>query len=91
MNFHSWPDEFRPTELRGSKREILIFYFFFSHSLSLYEVVFFFLILVEKSAHFLPQLIFFFFDMSNLILKFGDMTHFVPCVHYSFGSVSVPK
>ena len=33
MNFHSWLDEFRPTELRGSKKEVLIFFFIFLLSL----------------------------------------------------------
>ena len=36
MNFCSWPNEFRPTELRGSKREVSILFFLFSSSLSLY-------------------------------------------------------
>ena len=30
MSFRSWSDEFRPTELRGLKRKVLIFLIFFS-------------------------------------------------------------
>ena len=76
MNFCSWPNKFRPTELRGSKREVLIFYFSFLFlSLTLWV---FFLLPVENLLIFCPPLIFlsFSFYLSNLILKFGDMAQY---------------
>ena len=43
MNFRSWPDEFRQTELRGSKREgRALFPLSLSHVLSLFRIIFFF-------------------------------------------------
>ena len=66
MNFRSWPNEFRLTELHGSKR--ISFDFFSLISLSLYA---------QSSGKWeiLSQMRFFFF-----LLYFGYVVHVAPCV-----------
>ena len=70
MNLHSWPNEFRPTELLRLKREVLIFLYFFLFSPFLTLPLTFFS--NTKNGRSPPIVIFF------LLLYFGYVAHVLP-------------
>ena len=78
MNFRSRPNEFRPRKLRGSKREVLIF-FFSSLSLNTQN---------SRKWEILPQMRFFFFSFYTLD-TWLTLRHVSPPVRVCFCSKTI--
>ena len=78
MNFNSWPDEFRPTELKGSSKEVLDFSLPLPLTLPRPN---------QKYEIFSPKK----YDFSNLIFNLKDLAYIAPHVNDLFGSVYTSK